>query len=134
MAFRAELTIEDRTYRVLYCTHTIQRDTDSSNGKPTSRPRFGRIDLEIESTDDVFLWDKIGVHNYEGLTGTIVFKKRDEEVKMKELHFEEAYVIEHTEVFQSYGDSPMKIRFALSAERLRMSGTAEECEIRNEWS
>ena len=133
MAFRAELTIEDRSYRVLYCSHTIKRDTDSSTGKPNSRPKFGRIDLEIESTDDIFLWDRIGFHNYEGMSGKIIFKKRDEEVKMKELSFQGAFVVEHTEVFQSYGDSPMKIRFSLSAEMLIMDGTTESCEISNEW-
>jgi hypothetical protein len=133
MSFRAELIIEDKTYRVLHCSHTISVDTDVS-GRRSSAPRFGRIDLEIESTDDIFFWAKIGLARYEPISGKIVFKKRDEEVKLKELFFQDAHVIEHTEHFYAAGESPMTIQFALSAGTLIMeSSSGEAAEINNDW-
>ena len=133
MSFRAELIIEEKTYRVLYCSHTLSVDTDVT-GRPCSAPRFGRIDLEIESTDDMFFWAKVGLGYGEPISGKIVFKKRDEEVKLKELLFEEAHVVEHTEHFYAAGESPMTIQFALSAGTLIMETSAGETGIiNNDW-
>ncbi len=133
MSFRAELVIEDKTYRVLYCSHTISVDTDVS-GRRSSTPRFGKIELEIESTDDIFFWAKIGLGRNEPMSGKIIFKKRDEEVKLKELQFNDAHVVEHTEHFYAAGESPMTIQFSLSAGTLIMSSSSgEEAEINNDW-
>ncbi len=133
MSFRAELKIEDRMYRVLECSHTLSRDTDQ-RGRPSSRTYFGKIDIEIESTDDIFFWSKIALGYSEAMAGSIVFKRRDEEVTMKELFFENAYVIHHTEHYTSEGSSPMNIHFTLSAGTLIMESNAgETAEIHNDW-
>jgi hypothetical protein len=132
MSFRAELTIEDKTYRVIQCSHTLSRNVHE-NGRPSSGPRFGRIDLEIESTDDIYFWLNF-VGTYVTFNGSIIFKKRDEEVKMKELLFTQGVVVEHTERFMALGDSPMTIQLAISAETLIMETSTESAELRNNWS
>ena len=134
MSFRAELRIEDKVYRVLECSHTLHRDTDQ-RGRPSSRTYFGKIELVIESTDDIFFWSKIAMSHYEPLSGSVIFKRRDEEVTMKELIFEHAHVVSHTEHFTSEGQSPMTIHFILSAGTLMMESNAagESTEIHNDW-
>jgi hypothetical protein len=108
------------------------RDTDIT-GRPSSRPRIGEVELEIESTNDIFFWTKIALDNHEGISGKITFKKRDEEVKMKELFFEGAFVVRHSEEFHAGGGNPMSIRFTLSAELLRLESNEASCEVQNEW-
>lgn len=130
MSFRAELLIENRTYRVLSCSHTFSMETDQT-GRPSSRPRFGLINLQIESIDNVFLITK-AVHNG-ALTGVITFKKRDQEVKMKEYQFENAFVVEHSERFQSFGDSPMTIDLTLSVHALTIETNSEVLVLTNDW-
>ncbi|NND94065.1 MAG: type VI secretion system needle protein Hcp [Flavobacteriales bacterium] len=130
MSFSAELKIENHTYRVLSCSHSFRKDIDQT-GRVSSRARFGRIDLQIESVDNIFLMD--GADKNSPLSGTVIFKKRDEEVKMKEYKFEDAYIIEHSERFQSFGDSPMTIDLSLSAHTLTIETTSEAVTISNEW-
>ena len=115
MSFRADLTIDDRTYRVLSCTHTLLTPVDPPSGRPTGRTRGGTVTIEIESTDDIFLWMKIA---HLAVAGEQVF---DGEV-------------EHTETYNATDKTPMTIKFSLTARRLIMEGTSESGEFANEWS
>lgn len=136
MSFRADLTIDDRTYRVLSCTHTLLTPVDPASGLPTGRTRGGIVTIEIESTDDIFLWVKIA-NVVEGaktvFSGAVVFRKVEEDVRMRTLKFNDAMVVEHTETYNAADKTPMTIKFSLTARELIMEGTSEMGAWQREW-
>jgi hypothetical protein len=127
MAFRADLTIDGKTYRLLHCSYALQRDVDAT-GRPSSEVKGGKINFEIESTEDTAWWDLL-IGQYNSVDGNIIFKKRDEDAKMKEMTFKTAYVIEYAENFDSVGGNPMTTRFTLSAKEIQLGNE----ELKNEW-
>lgn len=127
MAFRADLDIDGKQYRLLHCSYSLQRDVDPT-GRPSSEVKGGTINFEIESTEDTSLWDLM-IAQFKSVDGTITFKKRDEDAKMKELKFETAYVIDYAETFDSVGGNPMSLNFTLSAHKLTLGSETHE----NEW-
>ncbi|NND94066.1 MAG: type VI secretion system needle protein Hcp [Flavobacteriales bacterium] len=124
MAFRADLLIDGKEYRLLHCSYALQRDVDAT-GRPSSEVKGGTIHFEIESTEDTSLWDLM-IAQYNSMDGSIVFKKRDEDAKMKELKFETAYVVDLSENFDSVGDNPMSLSFTLSAHKLTLGSETHE--------
>jgi len=124
MAFRADLVIDGKEYRLLHCSYALQREVDAT-GRPSSEVKGGTIDFEIESTEDTSLWDLM-IAQYNSMDGSIVYKKRDEDAKLKELKFETAYVVDISENFDSVGDNPMSLRFKLSAHKLTLGNETHE--------
>ena len=112
MAFRADLTMDGKTYRLLHCSYALNRDVDPT-GRPASEVKGGTISFEIESTEDTSIWDLM-IAQFKSVDGSIIFKKRDEDAKMKELKFETAYVVALSENFDSTGGNPMSMSFTLS--------------------
>ncbi len=127
MAFRADLEIDGKQYRLLHCSYALQRAVDAT-GRPASEVQGGTINFEIESTEDTSLWDLM-IAQYNSIDGSIIFKKRDEDAKMKELKFETAYVVSISENFDSVGDNPMSLSFTLSAHKLTLGNETHQ----NEW-
>jgi hypothetical protein len=128
MAFRAELTISGQQYDVLNCSFSMSRDTDAK-GRPSSNVHGGRITLEIESTSDTSLIEAMVNNQFKALEGSVVFKKTDEDAKMKELSFKNAYIVYYQEAFHALGEMSMTIKFTLSAEVIQL-GYAEHV---NRW-
>jgi len=134
MSFRAELRIDGHeAYRVLNCEHTLSRPMGMKSF-PSGPPEFGRIELHIESTEDIFFWSKIGVPDSEYFKGEIVFLARDEEITLKKLMFTDALVVNHTEHFAEGGSDPMTISMTITARALTMSTNASEATIENNWA
>jgi hypothetical protein len=127
MAFRADLSLDGKEYRLLHCSYSLQRDVDPT-GRPSSEVKGGTIHFEIESTEDTSLWDLM-IAQFKSVDGSITFKKRDEDAKMKELKFETAYVVDISENFDSVGGNPMTMTFTLSAHKLTLGSETHE----NEW-
>ena len=127
MAFRADLEMNGKKYRLLHCSYALNRDVDPT-GRPASEVKGGVIQFEIESTEDTSLWDLM-IAQFKSTDGSIVFKKRDEDAKMKELKFETAYVVALGENFDSTGGNPMSTTFTLSAKKLTLGTSGLE----NEW-
>jgi len=127
MAFRADLTVDGKTYRLLHCSYSLHRDVDPT-GRPSSEVKGGTINFEIESTEDTSLWDLM-IAQFKNVDGNIIFKKRDEDAKMKEMTFKTAYVIDYAESFDSVGGNPMNTRFTLSAKEIQLGAEVHE----NEW-
>ena len=127
MAFRADLTLDGKTYRLLHCSYSLHRDVDPT-GRPSSEVKGGTINFEIESTEDTALWDLM-IAQFKNVDGNIIFKKRDEDAKMKEMTFKTAYVIDYAESFDSVGGNPMTTRFTLSAKEIQLGAETHE----NEW-
>ena len=127
MAFRADLSMNGKTYRLLHCSYALNRDVDPT-GRPSSEVKGGTISFEIESTEDTSIWDLM-IAQFKSVDGSIVFKKRDEDAKLKELKFETAYVVALSENFDSTGGNPMSMSFTLSSKKLTLGSEGLE----NEW-
>ena len=125
MAFKASFKISDsKEFDVLRWDVEFNRDTDPK-GRPTSDIYGGTINVEVESTPDTIVQDKM-FKQYQPVNGSIVFKKADEDAKMKELVFENGYVVKYKEALDVANAFPMTIRFSISAQVVKMGDASFE--------
>ncbi|MDU1906457.1 MAG: type VI secretion system tube protein TssD [Dysgonomonas sp.] len=124
MAFRATLTLGGKEFDVLDCSYSLKRDVDSK-GRPSSNIYGGKVKVHVESTEDTSILESM-VSQFKPVSGTIVFKKGDEEAKMKELTFENGYIIEFDEEIDIIGKKPMTLSFVVSAQVLKIGGAQFE--------
>ena len=107
MAFKATLTIEDKTFHLLECESILEQKTDKK-GKPISEVRGGRIFFVVLGSEDDFLpsWatDKKKRHD-----GTITMYQWDQETKFKEISFKNAYIVRFSESYMLDPDSGTNI-------------------------
>ncbi len=128
MSFRATLQLGNSSLDVLFCTYELSRDTDSK-GRPASGLYGGRMTLEVESTADTSVLEAMVNSQFKPFSGSVIFKKGDEDAKMKELSFKNAYIVYFKETLDVHGKTPMVIQFTISAEELSMGDAIHE----NRW-
>jgi hypothetical protein len=129
MSFKASLTIGGKEFDVLHCSYSFRRDVDAK-GRPSSGMYGGQINLEVESTEDTSLLESMVNNAHKAQKGKVTFFKRDEDkAKMKELEFEDGYIIQYSEAIDAVGAHPMTISFVISARTLKV-GNAQH---KNEW-
>ena len=128
MAFKARLNFSGKEYDVLNCSYALNRDVDSK-GRPSSGVYGGTIDLEIESTEDTSIVEAMVNNQYKPIIGSLLVKKSEEDAKMKELTFEDGYIVKYSEGLSIIGDTPMTYKFTISARKLKL-GNAEHV---NDW-
>lgn len=124
MAFRASLQLAGKEYDVLDCDYKLERDVDSK-GRPASNVYGGKIRVLVESTEDTAILEQM-VNQFKPISGSIVFKKGDEEAKMKELLWENGYIVSFEESIDVVGSRPMTTSFTVSAQVLKMGGAQFE--------
>jgi hypothetical protein len=124
MAFRATLNFENKEYDVLDCKYELKRDVDSK-GRPASNIYGGTVRIHVESTEDTTILEKM-VNQFKPTSGSIVFNKGDEEAKMKELTWENGYIISFTEDIDVNGSKPMSTTFVVSAQTIKIGGAQFE--------
>ena len=124
MAFRATLSLGGKEFDVLDCEYSLKRDVDAK-GRPSSNLYGGKVKVHVESTEDTSILEAM-VTQFKPISGSIVFKKGDEEAKMKELTFENAYIIEFEENIDVIGNKPMTLTFVVSAQVLKVGGAQFE--------
>jgi len=127
MPFKAVLKIEDTQYNILKCYYGLNQKTDPT-GRPSSITQGGVITFLLESTSSTVFSDWM-FNSFETKNGSIVFYKRDAESTLKELFFEEAYVIKYTEYFNSKGRRPMTARVTISSRQISIGNGVHI----NEW-
>ena len=128
MSFNAKLSIEGKgDIRLLHCSYVLKRETDAT-GRPSSETSGGVVNFTIESTHDISLNEWI-VDQFKTKKGSVIFLKRDSNTKMKELKFENAYIVALSESFDSIGDNPMTTHFSITAEILSFGAIT----YKNEW-
>jgi len=118
MSFRATLSLEGKEYDVLKCKYSLKREVDSK-GRPASNIYGAKLSLEVESTDDISVLEKMAMQ-FKPISGSVAFKKDDEDAKMKELNFKNAYIIDFNEGINIVGEVPMSIKFTISAQEFEM--------------
>ena len=128
MAFKARLNFSGKDYDVLTCSYALNRDVDSK-GRPSSGVYGGTIDVEIESTADTSIVEAMVNNQYKPIAGTLQIKKSDEDAKMKEVSFEDGYIVSYQEGLDNTGDSPMSLKFVISARKITL-GNAQHV---NDW-
>ena len=128
MAFKTRLHIGPKEYDVLRCSYSLNRDVDAK-GRPSSGVYGGTIQVEVESTADTYIVESMVNNQYKALSGRIVFKKGDEDARMKDLSFEDGYIIQYTEGITANNTIPMSINFLISARIIKV-GYAEHV---NDW-
>lgn len=124
MAFKSILKFANKEFDVLDCTYRFARDIDSK-GSPSSPIYGGKVYLHIESTEDSLVLEHM-LNQFKPHSGTVIFKKGDEDSKMKELVWENGYTIEYDESLNSIGMHPMTIRFVISAQKLSVGNAQFE--------
>ena len=128
MAFKAQLTIGSATFDVLQTSFALNRDVDAK-GRPSSGVYGGTVNVEVESTSDTSVIESMVNNQYKPLSGSIVFKKSDEDAKMKELQFTDAYIIQYNEGINVVGNYPMTLSFVISARQLQLGNAVHT----NDW-
>lgn len=127
MAFKAKLNFNGKEYDVLDCKYSFKRDIDSK-GRPASSIYGGIVEAHIESTEDTSILEAM-INQYSMTSGSIVFRRSDEESKMKELSWESGYVIDFEEKIDVVGSKPMTLKFKVSAKTLKVNSAS----IEQEW-
>jgi hypothetical protein len=124
MAFRATLNLGGKEFDVLDCKYKLERDVDSK-GRPSSNIYGGKVQVRVESTEDTSILEHM-VSQFKPISGSITFKKGDEEAKMKELSWENGYIVSFEESIDVVGSAPMSLTFVVSAKTLKMGGAQFE--------
>ncbi len=125
MSFNADVSIDGgKPVRVLHASYALNRDVDST-GRPSSMIRGGTVQIEIESTEDTSLFAWM-VDQYTTKGGKITFYKRDSKTTMKELTWENGYIVTFSESIDSIGENPMTIHFVISAQKITVGDATHE--------
>lgn len=127
MAFKAKLTIDGKEFDVQKCSYHLRRDVDSK-GRPSSDIYGGTIDVTVESTEDTSIIESM-VNQFKPSAGNVVFNKGNEESKMKELIWENGYIVDFKEDIDVIGKQPMLLSFRVSAQILKIGGA----QIEQDW-
>lgn len=122
MSFQSKLKVAGKEYNILKVNFGLAQETDAT-GRPSTITRGGKIELIVESTGETELFEWM-TNSFERKDGSIVFIKRDSDATLKELKFEEAYLVKYRENFDSTGRNPLTESFTLSARKISM-GTGE---------
>ena len=128
MAFRASMEVAGKEYDVLFSDYEFSRNTDTK-GKPSSNILGGRIEVIVESTEDTTLIESMLNGQFKPIDGKITYKKADEDAKMKEIEFKNAYVVHYKETLDVNNEVPMTIAITFSAEEITVGNAA----LDNRW-
>jgi hypothetical protein len=116
MLSKAELVLEGNTYLLNSVFFEISQAVDHF-GRPSSVPKGGKIEIELDSIKDDVLFDWM-VHSRKTMKGSINLYESDHETKLKELKFENAFCIGYGEIFEEAREESLITRLIISAEKL----------------
>ena len=128
MAFKAKFSVDGKDFNVLSCSYHLFQETDVT-GRPSSVTRGGKVTVTLESTDDTSLFTWM-TDSWDRKSGNVKFFKRDSESAiMKQVDFEEAYLVSFEETFSHNTEMPMVLTITLSAKKMTIGSASHE----NEW-
>ena len=121
MAVKAILELEGKKINILEFNYKINQTVDKV-GIPSGNPQGGIITLTLESDKDTMIYDWTLDHDVQK-DGKITFYNQDGISKFKEIKFQEAYCILHTEKFTNNGKFPMKYTIEISPGNANYQGS-----------
>ena len=124
MAFNATLSINGKEFDVQKCKYQLRRDVDAK-GRPSSDIYGGKVTVTIESTEDTSIIEAM-VSQFKTCSGSVVFNQGNEQAKMKELIWENGYIVDFEEEIDVIGKMPMLLTFSVSAQILKIGGAQLE--------
>ncbi|CAA0156870.1 type VI secretion system tube protein TssD [Tenacibaculum maritimum] len=127
-SFRATFTLAGKEFDVLYSNYEFSRNTDTK-GKPSSNILGGRVEVTFESTEDTSVIEAMLNSQFKPVEGKITYKKTEEDAKMKEIEFKNAYVVYFKETLDVNNEVPMTSRVVFSAEEITVGNAA----LHNRW-
>jgi hypothetical protein len=97
MSFKAELSLEGKTFRISNCEYKMVRETDTS-GRPVAGVKYMLIQLVLDGSEDetLLFW---AADPQKKVSGTLTFYRIDQESVLKEVKFEDAFCVVYNEVF-----------------------------------
>jgi hypothetical protein len=98
MAFRAELTIEGKTFPLRRVYTTLKREEDV-RGRPKSDPTW-RIFLLIDATDDKTITNWM-LDPRKKVDGKITLYKPEDDSKLKEIEFKQSFCFKLRDFFNA---------------------------------
>lgn len=121
MSFKAILTVDGDEFTVYKISYTISRGVDEL-GRLTSSIVGGQITMEMESQKNNKFFEHI-CESEKIKEGSVVFNKRHQDSKMRELKFKDAYIASFTETFDHSGYlGSMTMTVTLVAKYMEMEG------------
>jgi hypothetical protein len=114
---KAVLKVNNQKYDILRFSHAFQRDVDQK-GRPCSHIYGGEIFAQVESTEDSELFRLMTSKDKPKVTGSIEVLSGDDEVCIKRIEFEDAYIYQFIEEMQRAGCLNMTTNIAISPMRL----------------
>ncbi|SEB17838.1 type VI secretion system tube protein TssD [Pedobacter hartonius] len=128
MAFKAQLTIAGKNFDIISVGYQFKRSVDPK-GMPSSAVYGGVINVGIEANEDTSVIESMVNNQHKAVSGSITIKKQDEDAKMKEIEFTDAYVVGFSETLSAFTAEPMTTRFRLSARKITIGTAIHE----NDW-
>ena len=127
MLARSNISIEldGKSHPVQSFSYNLRQHTDHT-GQPASETMGGEIQLTLESTKDNEFLEWM-CDSYMRKDGKIIIMKSEEEGKLKEFEFKEAFMTDFSESFGESGNG--SISLSLSAKEITMGNATHE----NEW-
>lgn len=116
-SFRAVLELNGKQMDVLFSSVEFSRKTDSK-GKPVTGVFGGRIKIIIESTEDTSIIESMLNNQFKPVSGHILYKKAEEDTKLKQIIFSNSYIVHYKETFKYEDNQPMTIFITFSAEEI----------------
>ncbi len=116
-SFRAVLELAGKQIDVLFSDVEFSRKTDTK-GKPVASIFGGRIKVTIESTEDTSIIESMLNNQFRTVNGSILYKKTEEDTKLKQIIFSNAYIVYYREIFNPKKAIEMRTHITFSAEEI----------------
>ena len=129
MAFKALLEIEGNEYQVLFSKVDMTRHVDGK-GAVSSEVKGGRVNVKVKSTDNTTIIEQAVNSQHKPVSGVIKFYKADSEQVIKELKFENAFIVFFSEQLDAMAETPMTTEITFSAEKI----TIGDATLDNNWA
>jgi hypothetical protein len=129
MAFKAILEFEGNEYQVLFSKVDMLRHTDGK-GAVSSEIKGGRLNLRVKSTDNTTVIEQAVNSQHKPVSGKVKFFKADSEQVMKELSFENAFIVFFSEQLDALAETPMTTEITFSAEKITLGNAT----LDNNWA
>jgi len=123
-SFAAKFTVNGSDFEVISCSFSFGQATDEK-GRPASAVHGGQISLMISAPEDAALLGWM-IDPYKKTNGSITFNKIDQDSKMKELKFEDGYLVSYSESFHAESSHPMTASLSISARKITVGDATHE--------
>ncbi len=129
MSFKAELEFEGNVYQVLFSKIEMTRHVDGK-GAVSSEIKGGRINVKVKSTENTTVIEQAVNSQHKPVSGVIKYYKADSEQVMKELKFENAFIVFFCEQLDALAETPMTTEITFSAEKYSVGNAT----LDNNWA